>query len=211
MPARQQAQFEMLGRAQSVHLFINPAVFNSVQEMAENRSRLDISNMPGFSGRFHAGIQETVSLIRGSIGRRGALWSDMIALKLAGQLIDFAAPHHQQKGLIVDLTDLQFSTAIDFLESNLTRDFTLEEIAKAVGVTPQHLQEGFKTETGSNIDDYRSERRVGIVQGWMKTDKISSLHAMALRIGFANAGALDAAFRRHLGISAANYRDGRLG
>lgn len=212
MPARQPASFAMLGRARSMQLLINPAVFTNVLEMADDPRTPDNWNLPGFNGRFHSGIQKTILQIRENVGKRGALWSDMMALKLATQLIDFAAPHRQQEGPIVDLTDLQFANAIDYLETHLTRDFSLEEIANAVGVTPQHLQAGFKTETGVSIDDYRNERRVGIVQGWLKSDwQTLSTAELAKRVGFKDAATLDTAFRRHLGISVANYRDGRLG
>ena len=211
LPAGHSSSFEMAGKVLSLHTFIKPEVMAAV---AEKRGAGDPSgtNLEGFVGHQHAAIQDTMLEIRAGAGRCDALWADTMAMRLAQQIVDFTWSPSAEDDTICDLSDLHFCRAIDYIEANLARDFGLDEIAEAVGVDALHLSQGFAEQAGCSIEGFRTERRVGIVQTWLRAKTNSlSIDELAARVGFAGAAALDAAFRSHLGITVANFRAGRFG
>ena len=211
MPAGHKTAFEMLGRAEMTHVLIKDNMMQSAKRLADQGDP-DLIEMHGFSGRHHHAIAETMRKITEGTRTGGALWADTIALELSRQLVGFVGKPTDPNGPHIDLTDLQFGHAIDYIEANMTQDFSLSDISNAVGVLPEHMARGFVTEAGLSIETFRTERRIGIVQNWIKYDKVpQDTDVMARRVGFANAKALDTAFRTYLGISVANYRNGRLG
>lgn len=50
--------------------------------------------------------------------------------------------------------------AIDYIEQNYNREISLDDVAKYVGVTPQHFSKIFKQETGTNYVDWITELRL---------------------------------------------------
>ncbi|MEM8655020.1 MAG: AraC family transcriptional regulator [Pseudomonadota bacterium] len=210
LPAGQPAKFEMIGRARCTHVLIQPQVLTCVAER-RNDGAFDPENLEGFAGRHHILLRETIEAIQSGAQWRSAVWADTMGLELATQLYDFVsvpAPHDET---CVDLSGLQFGRVIDYIETHLTRDFTLEEMAQAVDVGIYRLVHGFAAETGSSIESYRMERRVGIAQNLLRTPSLNlSDAAVARQLGFTGVKELDGAFRSLLGVSVAHYRQGKL-
>ncbi|WP_299654958.1 AraC family transcriptional regulator [uncultured Tateyamaria sp.] len=210
LPAGQSATFEMAGRATSTHVLVQPEVLSCVAERRSNRA-FSPMDLEGFSGRHHMAMRETVQSIQSGAQWRSAVWADTMGLQLASQLYDFVSVPDTREGTGIDLSDLQFGRAVDFIEAHLTRDFTLEDMARAVDVGVYRLAKGFAAETGCSIESYRNERRIGIVQAWLHASgKKMSNEALARQVGYKSVAELDAAFRAQTGVSLVNYRAGKL-
>lgn len=211
MPAGQSAALEMAGRSECVHIFVNPGVMECVAEAAGHELDVD-RNLEGFAGRHHLAIQRTIRTIKLGLHKRSSAWADTIGLTLATQLFHFASATARGGPDSIDLSGLQFGRAIDFIEANLTIDFTLEDMAQAVEVDIYRLTKGFAAEAGCGIEEYRLERRLGIVQALLRSSQSTKmdLETIARRVGFQDAAELDSSFRSVLGVSVENFRLGKL-
>lgn len=210
LPAGQSATLEMVGRAKSVHVLVQPGVMECVAER-RSKAAYDPKTLEGFAGRHHIVLRETVQNIHSGAQWRSAVWADTMGLQLASQLYDFASVTDPADDTCIDLSALQFGRAIDYIESNLDRDFTLENMAAAVDVGVYRLAHGFATEAGCSIEAFCMERRIGIVQSWLRAPSQRMSDAtIARRLGFRCASDLDTVFRAQTGVSLANFRAGRL-
>lgn len=54
----------------------------------------------------------------------------------------------------------EISSAIDYIEANLTKKLTIEEIAKQAYVSPFYFQKGFAMLCGFTVGDYIRQRRL---------------------------------------------------
>ena len=217
MPAGDTADFCAAGRFDVAHILLATNAVDAV--LAEHDDRDPASAAwQGFHGRKHPGIARTIQTILTEM--RGAnpcapLTADRLAIELAQHLVGYAcdaAPNSKGRSRArPDLTPLQFVTAVDYIEARLDQNFGLDEIAAYVGVDPLRLATAFETEAGVSIDHFHTERRLDTVRAWVAGSAADAPDgAIAKRIGFADADALDAAFRAHLGVSFDNFRAGKL-
>ena len=96
------------------------------------------------------------------------------------------------------------SLACSFMEENLGENFTLDELAKAVGVSRFHFSRLFRVSTGQSPMGYllclRIERaREMLLQGDRKICEI------AMALGFFDQSHFSRAFRRMTGVSPGEY------
>lgn len=217
MPAGDSADLCIAGRFETAHVMLSPRVVDAIlaEKCSGDPTR---ASWRGFHGRTHDGIEASMRAIVAEFqggGGRDPLVADRLGIDLARHLIGYAcdlAPGRGDAGGVKhDLTPLQFTHAIDYIEARLSHDFGLDEIAAYVGVDPLRLSAGFKAEAGVSVDHFRTERRLDTVREWVDGSATEVPDcAIAKQIGFASVGALDAAFRAHVGVSFTNYREGRL-
>ena len=212
MPANNACQFEAMGRYNGAHILLNPTLMIELlaEQVQGDPSRVEI---PGFVGAKHDFIQRTaMEIVDEAVGPQDALKADHLASRLGRLLIQHVCDLPQETGAKLDLTPLQFSRAIDYIEDNLATDFGLADMARHVGVDTVRLEQGFENEVGYSLSTFKTERRITLAQDLCALSSVkTSAEEIAARSGFPNAAALDGAFRAHLGISFENYRKGRLG
>lgn len=59
------------------------------------------------------------------------------------------------------------SSAISYIEENITEELTIEDIAKQAMVSPFYFQKGFTMLCGFTVGDYIKRRRLGTC--WWRT------------------------------------------
>jgi AraC-like DNA-binding protein/predicted transcriptional regulator YdeE len=94
---------------------------------------------------------------------------------------------------------------IDFIERNLTREFTLEDVADRLGYSPFHCTRWFHRVLGMSLRRYIGLRRLTVAaQALRDTDR--GILRVALDCGFSSQEALTRAFRREWGCTPGSWR-----
>ncbi|MEO0426366.1 MAG: AraC family transcriptional regulator [Pseudomonadota bacterium] len=214
MPAGDVAELSLAGSFSGLHVLLNPTVLESV--IAERcKGDPKRAQLLGFQGRRNDLMSETARKVH-ALSKRPygatALEADRLSFELANRIVDFACALPSARGRPPDVTTLQLSQAIDYIDANMACDFGLAEIAAHVGAEPTRLASAFEDETGTSIDVFRTERRLSRAQEMLAlSDDPATCEEAAKHVGFGSVAGLDAAFRSRVGISLENYRSRRLG
>ncbi|MFF4353444.1 helix-turn-helix domain-containing protein [Streptomyces sp. NPDC001530] len=92
------------------------------------------------------------------------------------------------------------STAIAHIEAHLAAPLTIPEIARAAGVSHNHLTRLFRTETGTTVVAYIRRRRLERARHLLRASTLS-IPAVAASVGIPDLQAFNKACRRELGAS----------
>jgi AraC family transcriptional regulator len=92
------------------------------------------------------------------------------------------------------------STAIAHIEAHLATALTVPDIARAAGVSHNHLTRLFRTETGTTVVAYIRRRRLERAHHLLRASTLS-IPAVAASVGIPDLQAFNKACRRELGAS----------
>ncbi len=98
--------------------------------------------------------------------------------------------------------------AIAHIEANLAQPLAVPEVARAVGLSHNHLTRLFRAGTGMSVVGYIRQRRLAAAQHLL-TATTMSIPAVAASIGIPDLQAFNKACRRELGGSPRSIRTGR--
>ena len=98
----------------------------------------------------------------------------------------------------------ELNALIDHVESHLTDDLDVSELANALGTTEYHLRRMFSSLAGLPLSEYVRRRRMTVAA----TDVIehTGMLDVAVRYGYSSSEAFNRAFRAVHGVSAAHVR-----
>ncbi len=94
---------------------------------------------------------------------------------------------------------------ISFIEENLTKEITLNDIVKAVYFSRSYLQHSFKKEMGVSIVQYLRSRKMEIAKELLDLGKTPS--AVAKELGFENNHQFGKRFKYYYGVSPRGYQN----
>ncbi|MFJ9587448.1 AraC family transcriptional regulator [Streptomyces acidicola] len=92
------------------------------------------------------------------------------------------------------------TTAIAHIEANLATQLTVPDIARAAGVSHNHLTRLFRAETGTTVVGYIRRRRLDRAHHLLRATTLS-IPAVAASVGIPDLQAFNKACRRELGAS----------
>jgi len=105
----------------------------------------------------------------------------------------------------IRLAPAKLRRVTDYVEANLSRQISLDEIAALVGLSPFHFARMFKAALGETPARYVLARRLTRTRDLLR-DGRWSLAAIALECGFASQSHFTAAFTRESGLSPGRFR-----
>ncbi len=108
-------------------------------------------------------------------------------------------------GWFAGLRDDNVGRALTKLHQNPSHDWSLEELARACGLSRSVLAERFAALVGIPPIQYLAQWRIQLAASLLRSGK-SSLAEIAERVGYGSEAALSRAFKRQLGIAPALYR-----
>lgn len=99
------------------------------------------------------------------------------------------------------------SSAISYIEDNITQDLTIEDIASKVSLSPFYFQKGFTLLCGFTIGEYIRKRRLTLAGSELVSsdDKIIDI---ALKYGYDSPDSFTKAFTRFHGATPTSVRKG---
>jgi AraC-like DNA-binding protein len=104
--------------------------------------------------------------------------------------------------------DTQIERAAALIRDQPTRPWTLQALAREVGMSRTLFATRFRTVTGESPMRYLAKVRLAQAAGYLRTADLS-IDAIAVRTGYGNNASLSKAFKRELGMSPGAYRSSR--
>jgi AraC-like DNA-binding protein len=95
--------------------------------------------------------------------------------------------------------------SIDFVETHLTDDIKLTQVANEIGVSATYLSTEFKKETGISFIDYLSVKRIQLAKDYLRTTDWQ-VTDIAFRIGYKNVTHFNFVFKKLVGKSPSQFR-----
>jgi len=97
--------------------------------------------------------------------------------------------------------------ALQFIHANYTSDLSLNEIAKAVNLSPFHVARLFKQSVGVSPHQYLIQLRVNSARSLLSAGSVEhSLAELASAVGFADQSHLTRHFKRIVGVTPRQFR-----
>lgn len=97
-------------------------------------------------------------------------------------------------------------TIHDFIEANLQRDLSLEEIAREAGMSVNSLQRAFRGAFGTTVFEYVRRRKLELARDGLASEGLSIAQA-AYVAGYGSPANFSTAFKRAFGISPKAWRE----
>ncbi len=115
----------------------------------------------------------------------GRLYAESLANTLILHLLkNYSAINSQsEKAASGGLPPFRLRRAKDFIEANLETDFTLAELAAAVGFSQFHFARAFRRSTGLSVQQYATARRISRAKELLASGDLP-LVEVSLRAGF---------------------------
>lgn len=114
-----------------------------------------------------------------------------------------------QAGAAGRLTPAAERRVRDYIQANLSREFSLYELASVTGLSRFHFSRSFRNSFGLAPRQYLMWSRVEQAKAQI-IERGTSLPELAAELGFASPARLSAVFKRHVGCTIGQFRRGRV-
>ena len=115
---------------------------------------------------------------------------------------DLARPEHRAE-------PAEIWKARSFIDQHSTEELSLTEVAKMVGISPNHFSEKFKEVTGLNFVNYVARIRFGKACRLLE-DVDVRISEIAFAVGFQSLSQFNRAFKKIVGQSPSHFRAGLI-
>jgi AraC-like DNA-binding protein len=124
-----------------------------------------------------------------------------LSQQLLGVLTEFMMSSPKQASSLAGRLD----AVRTYIDQNLTQPLPLEELAERAGLSVYYFARKFKDRFGLTPHDYIIHARLSLAAFYIKTTDLP-LQAVASRSGFTDASSFSVSFRKHMGLTPAQYR-----
>lgn len=104
------------------------------------------------------------------------------------------------------LSDDGMKSVIDYIERNLRRGISLEDVANHVNISTYYLSKIFKKEMGVNFITYVTDRKMDMAKEMLVNTDIPVLN-IALDLAYNEANYFSKAFKKKTGLTPSEYRE----
>lgn len=108
------------------------------------------------------------------------------------------------------ITDERIARIITFVQQNLSRNITIDELADLACLTKSHLIRAFRSAMGTTPLQYILEKKIQKAQNLLLSTTLS-VNAIASQTGFDDPSYFIRIFKKHLGFTPREYRDKLIG
>lgn len=105
-----------------------------------------------------------------------------------------------------DATDMTITRVTEYINKHLSEAITLDEVARAVYLTPSYLSEYFKVKTGTNFKDYVLSRRMERGSELLRQKNSGRIQDVALQCGYADFKHFCRVFKKYTGVTPTEFR-----
>lgn len=103
-------------------------------------------------------------------------------------------------------THKSLKKALDYIDSHITDELTLEKISSIANLSPNYLSNIFREQTGMKLWDYIGEKRIHLATQLLIENPNDSIISVALKCGFNNCPNFNRAFKKYTGQTPKNYK-----
>ncbi|WDV47966.1 GyrI-like domain-containing protein [Clostridiaceae bacterium M8S5] len=94
----------------------------------------------------------------------------------------------------------------DYIENNLEKNLTLDNLSKIANYSPYHFHRLFKNYTRESLYSYIKRLRFEKAAFLLSTDNKKTITQVAANVGFANQASFAKAFKKYFGVNASEYK-----
>lgn len=99
----------------------------------------------------------------------------------------------------------QISQAAEFIKLNYQRDISLDDVARAVALSPYYLSKLFKTVTGENFIDHLTKYRLSIAAKLLR-DGSFNVSEICFRVGYNDPNYFSKLFKKYYHMNPSDYK-----
>jgi len=99
----------------------------------------------------------------------------------------------------------QIRKIMDHIESRLTEDLSLSDMARQLNLSVGYLSLLFKRETGMTYSEYVTSKRLELAKSLLREDSLS-IQEIAERTGYKDYYHFNKLFKKHVGVTPSKYR-----
>ncbi len=102
-----------------------------------------------------------------------------------------------------------YEQALAYINSHLDVTIRVNDMADALGVTPNYLYKIFEKRTGGSVSDFITDTKMEFAKGYLQNPMVR-IKTIALELGYATSSHFSEVFKKHEGISPLAYRNQNL-
>lgn len=137
---------------------------------------------------------------------RGQAFEQALREALVGAPLAAVAPALEAPGPRCALSLRTLRKVHDFIAANLTRQFGIDDIARAAFLSPYHLGRNWHKVTGVSLWQYVLQSRARLACSLIESQPDATLADVATRSGFESYSQFISVFRRSYGITPSGFR-----
>jgi AraC family transcriptional regulator len=179
-------------------LYFDPASISA--DLGERFDRLEPAPFAYAKNPALAGTMKKLATIAGS-PEVDDLYAEALCLSAALEIFGV-----RQKTAGTWLSQWQLRTIYDFVEANLDRNITLDEMADLSRLSRSHFSRSFKAATGIGPHGFVRQRQIKRACELLQQKPAVPIETVARAVGFRSASVFRRAFQAVLGISPQEYR-----
>jgi AraC-like DNA-binding protein len=107
-------------------------------------------------------------------------------------------------------THQSLKKAIDYIDSHLSEELSLEKISSIAELSPNYFSNIFREQTGVKLWDYIGEKRIILATQLLIEYPNDSIISVALKCGFNNCPNFNKAFKKFTGQTPKKYKTSML-
>jgi AraC family transcriptional regulator len=201
---------ELEGSTECLHIYL-PATLLERSTLADYELDPDRIRLSYVGGLADPTLAHIGSLLNGLLKREmrplDRMLADGLRTTLAAHLIrNYSVESRLPPERPMPLSEKRLRRVLDLIESRLTENILLEDLASEACLSPYHFSRMFRAATGSSPHRYLIERRVQMAKKLIACGK-SALAQIALDAGFGSQSNFTRVFRRITGMTPGQYRE----
>lgn len=177
--------------------------------LAPDLKATDISSVPPSLYFENESLKTTLLKLRSVLDESAindAAYAETLGLLLLWELQRAAyPPESRQEGVRGGLTARQLRRVTEFVDSQISNDITISELAALVGLSQFHFIRAFKESVGLSPYQHVLSERIRRAKELL-SERNLSLSDVALTVGFSDVSQLSRAFQKVVGITPAAFR-----
>ena len=98
--------------------------------------------------------------------------------------------------------------AKDYIRGNYNRDISLDDVSRAVNISPYYFSKIFKENTGENFIEYLTNIRIDKAKELLGTTEYSMKEICSM-VGYSDPNYFSRSFKKNVGVTPTEYKEGR--
>ncbi len=99
-------------------------------------------------------------------------------------------------------------TAREYLQTNYSRDISLDDVSRMVNISPYYFSKIFKEDTGEGFVEYLTGLRMDKAKELLTTTEYS-MKEICSRVGYADPNYFSRTFKKNVGVTPTEYKEGK--